>query len=130
MAKHALLIIVFAIITASTYAQDQTYKRLSPFTYEKFTYPLNEYLLYKLDTMQLKKEAPVINYTNKYSMGSIDVHENEMVQMPNMEIKKDVHYTMLIKRYNLQYPYEPYNNPDSTKLFNKKIPKPVMKPKE
>ena len=130
MAKHALLIIVFAIITCNTYAQDQTYKRLSPFTYEKFAEQLNDNSIFKLDTMHLKIEAPVFYNNNTYSMKSIDVPEDEMAQMPNMEIKKDVHYTMLIKKYNLQYPYEPYDNPDSTILFNKKLPKPVMKPKE
>ena len=55
-----------------------------------------------------------------------EVKEEEMEQMPNMQIKKDVHYHMQIKKYELQYPYV---KPDRIEklLENKDLKVPMKK---
>lgn len=129
-AKHSFLIVFFVILSANLLAQVNTYERLSPFKNEEFTKRLDAHNLQKLDKVTQSDQMIDLNNPAEHAMGTIDVKESEMAQIPSMEIKKDQHYTMLIKKYNLQYPYEPHFNLDSVNLENKKSLQPIRKPKE
>ena len=59
-----------------------------------------------------------MNFTQKTEEGEIGVYtpKGNMAPMPNMEIRKDVKYTMQIKGYDNKYPYEPSDTVSLKKL--------------
>ncbi|MCK5704547.1 MAG: hypothetical protein KAI29_25515, partial [Cyclobacteriaceae bacterium] len=90
---------------------------------------LKEFNLLELDSLQIIQGSIVLKDNTKYSMMWLEVHEEDMAQMPNMSIKKDIHYTMQIKKYDLQYPYK--NTPKKDNLLNnRELLKPLRKPEE
>ncbi|MCK5470758.1 MAG: hypothetical protein KAI99_19680 [Cyclobacteriaceae bacterium] len=130
MAVRIILLVLMGFgTTMSLFAQDSKYEMLIPFDDEQFKGRLKEFNLLELDSLQIIQGSIVLKDKNKYSMRWFEVHEEDMAQMPNMSIKKDIHYTMQIKKYDLQYPYK--NTPKKDNLLNnRELLKPLRKPEE
>lgn len=124
--KFVIPLLVLLGSTISLMGQDSKYERLFPFDNEAFKERLKEYNLFEKDSLKQPKEVIVLGNKNKYSMRWFKVHEEDMAKMPNMPIKKDVKFTMRIKKYESQ-------NPGSAQrkiipLKDKKLAEPMKKP--
>ena len=130
MAVRIILLVLMGFgTTMSLIAQDSKYEMLIPFDDEPFKERLKEFNLLELDSLQIIQGSIVLKDNTKYSMMWLEVHEEDMAQMPNMSIKKDIHYTMQIKKYDLQYPYNDAPKKDSL-LNNRELLQPLRKPEE
>lgn len=102
--KYTLLLLLLLGSTSLLLAQDSKSILILPFDNETFKERIKEYNLFENDSVKQKNEVFVLENMNKYSMKWFKVYEDEMAQMPQMPIKKDIQYTIRIKKYESQYP--------------------------
>jgi len=84
--------------------QDSKTLRLFPFDNEKFKEALEERNRLIPDSMINPNESIRQKLDDRNSMQIYPVPKD---QMPNMVFRKDINYTLRIKKYNLCYPYTP-----------------------
>lgn len=117
--KRALLLILLVSGSLYIFGQDSNSLQILPFDLEKYNELFDEDDILFLDSLANPGDSLSQNPERQNNIQVIPVPENEMSKMPNMPFKKDVHYTMRIKWYNLYYPYERKNPPDTTKSSGK-----------
>ncbi len=124
--RRTIILLVLIAATSTLFGQDAKYQKLFQFDIEKFKERLKENNSFELDALPEIQGVIASNFNKNYSMRWFEVKEEDMAQMPNMSIRKDVHYTMKIKKYELQYPYA---KPDRIKklLENKDLKVPMKK---
>lgn len=128
MKSTMVLLIIFGA-AMTLYGQNSNYERLLPFDDKQYKDLLEEYSIIKSDSLQVRQGSIVLKDKKKYSIRLIEIHEENMAKMPNMTIKKDTRYSMLIKKYDSQYPY--INTPKKDSLSNNgELIKPMQKPEE
>ena len=104
------------IILSATYlfGQESKYDRIFPFDSEKFEKKFNEKSPMDLDkSLKFQAEATLLSRRNKNSMPLLEIQKDHLPKMPNMSIRKDINYTMQIKKYDLQFPFVPDSRIDS-----------------
>ena len=118
-----LLSTVFALLsTSSLYAQDSKYDRIYPFDADKF----NEQFQYQnelgLDySPKIQQDSALLSRSKQSNMPMLEVQKgHSSYNMPTMEIRNDIQYTMPIKKYDLCYPYVPQDRIDSILNLRKK----------
>ena len=101
--KHvAPLFIVLLVLISGLYAQDASDLKLSPLDEDAVLKRLEDYNQLQLEVIPYETDS-VKDINDQYSMRILEVEESNMANMPMMEIKEDMHYTMRIKRYNNYY---------------------------
>ena len=114
--KVILIIALLLNFSFAVIAQDTEQLKLHQFDPDKYNswnfennFENLEFPFLLLDTM---------SFTQKTEEGEIGVYtpKGNMAPMPNMEIRKDVKYTMQIKGYDNKYPYEPSDTVSLKKL--------------
>ena len=101
--KIITLILLLIGISCFVKAQDSKNGELLPFDTDKFNDRFKNFHELNLDTLHLKSDSASLNINNQYSMRILKVPEDNLAPMPMMSIDKDVHYTMLIKKYKNYY---------------------------
>ncbi len=94
------------------FAQDNKVDKLQKFDAEKFNRWKFENDLEELDSSKIVFDTMNIESSDKSDI-RVYAPQGNMAPMPNMEIRKDVKYTMQIKDYSNKYPYKTKNFPDS-----------------
>ena len=113
--KTGLILLVLCCCAYSIFAQNPESLKILPFDEEKYNQLFDEDDLLFPDSVLSPVDSLSSELIQPNDIYVIPVPEKEMAQMPNMPFKKDVHYTMQIKWYDLQYPYERKDPPDTAK---------------
>ena len=103
--KAVLIFTLLLFLQLSAVGQDAKIEGLAPFNdrgyYDKFR---------KMDSLKVNmlkpgRDSVFTKLENRNSMRVFKVPDKKMANMPRMKIEEDFHYTMRIKRYDLNYPY-------------------------
>lgn len=124
--NYTFVVLLLLGSTSLLMAQDSKYKLIIPFDNEAFKERLKDYNSLSIDSLKQKKEVVVLKGKNKYAMKWFKVHEEDMAKMPTMSIKNDEHFTMRIKKYELQQP-DGRSRKMNPILKDKKLPEPMNK---
>jgi len=113
------IVFSFLLLSIATviFGQDSK-KKLYRFDEEKYNELLREENLLFPDSALIPTDTTLIDKQQPNDLKVIPVPEKNMAKMPNMEINKDIHYTIRINKYSLNYPYNPEPYPDSIKSKN------------
>jgi hypothetical protein len=107
--------VLFFSLSIVVFAQDSTQEKLKKFDKEKYKNWKFENNFQQLDSSIVSLDTLSIESTKEGDIRVLVPH-GEMAPMPNMEIRKDVKYTMQIKGYTNKYPYTPTISLDSLKI--------------
>lgn len=110
--KSIFILVFFVGFFCNAFGQNSSQNKLYQFDDKKY----NE--LFNPDSTITLLDTLIIGKDEKNDIKAFQVPEKSMAKMPNKSIKKDIHYTMQIKRYSLSYPYTPEIAPDTTKRKN------------
>lgn len=99
MRHVASLFIVFLLFNSAGYSQDRSVLKVLPLDEDAILERLEDYNQRKQEQRSQEVDS-VANINDQYSMRIYDVKESNMAQMPMMDIKEDMHYTMQIKKYS------------------------------
>lgn len=120
--KIVIFTLLFFSLSILVFAQDSEQDKLKIFDKKKYKNWKFENNFQQLDSSIVSLDTLSVESANE---GEIRVFfpQGEMAPMPNMEIRKDVKYTMQIKDFDNRYPYEPKNSLDTPSI---KIGKPLL----
>lgn len=100
----------------AVYSQTSDQGKLKKFDKQKYEAWQIDSHLRKMDSTILPLETRNNTDVVDESDMLVSVPQGGMAPMPNMEIRKDIHYTIQIKGYSNKYPYIPKDSLDRLKL--------------
>lgn len=124
--KFFLFNLFFITVSFLALAQKEKSTVILPFDKEKYeSFKLEEDTEKQDSALVFLDSIPLIDRNNKLT-GDMTVYspQGNMAPMSQMEIKKDVNYTMQVKEFSNKYPYKPDLQADSIKI---RIGKPLIK---